>query len=184
MLYYSSSGWLKLESKLKATDSSSCVLVMFPDADSAGEHSTSRSTGGCWIELQSACGSRCWPLVWTTRKQTSTAFSTCEAETISLATAFQKEALPLQSFFEHVLKRTVHLRCEEDNSQAVLAASGYSPVLRHLVCTQSISIGVLGETFVPDADGSASIVHCETIAQKGDLLTKRLDTIRFELSVG
>ena len=48
-----------------ADDFKDAVLVMYPDADLAGEHLTSRSTSGCWIEVASVIDdSRTMGLPW------------------------------------------------------------------------------------------------------------------------
>ena len=117
-------------------------------------------------------------------KQTSTSSNTCEAETVSMSSALRKEALQLQEFFSSTFKRSVKLICEEDNTQAIIAAKkGYSPVMRHLARTHRISVGVLGESFGPESDGTAEIRHCPTVDQKGDLFTKRLDKLKFQRSL-
>ena len=83
-----------------------------------------------WIELQSADGKRCWPIAWRSKRQGSTASSTCEAETISMATALKSEALPLLELFSEALNRKVMLECREDNTQCISAVkSGYSAAL-------------------------------------------------------
>ena len=173
---------LELVSTLNASDLATAVLVVYPDADLAGEHVTSKSTSGCWIELASLCRTRTWPLCWTHKKQTFTASSTCEAETVSMSTALKKEAIPLQFFLEICLGRVVKIIVEEDNTQAIAAAlKGYSPALRQLPRTQRISVGVLGEMFGPSGDSdSYEIKHCPTAMQKGGMFTKRLDRSAFE----
>ena len=133
------------------------MLVMSPDADLAGDLETTKSTSGLWIELQSADGKRCWPIAWRSTRQGSTASSTCEAETISMATALKSEALPLLELFGEALNRKVMLECREDNTQCISAVkSGYSAALRHLPRTERISVGVISETFVTDNVGSCT----------------------------
>eukprot|EP00972_Heterocapsa_arctica_P001427 208673-Heterocapsa_arctica.AAC.1 len=68
-----------------------CKIVMSPDADLAGDMEMARSTSGLWLEVRSADGERCWPLPWRSKRQGSTASSTCEA----MATALKAEALPM-----------------------------------------------------------------------------------------
>ena len=132
---------------LDARDKESCVLAMSPDADLAGDLETTKSTSGLWIEMQSADGKRCWLIAWRSKRQGSTASSTCEAETISMATALKSEALPLLGLFGEALGRTVTLECREDNTQCISAAkSGYSAALRHLPRTERIAVGVVSET--------------------------------------
>ena len=161
-------------------DLQTAVLVMSPDADLAGDLETSKSTSGLWLELQSADGKRCWPLAWRSKRQGSTASSTCEAEMISLATALKAEVLPMMELLEHALGRKIRLRCLEDNTQCIQAAeSGYSAALRHLPRTERISVGVVHELFSEKSD-QHELVYQETSSHKGDMFTKRLDPCAFE----
>ena len=99
---------------------------MSPDADLAGDVESSKSTSGFWLELRSADDKRCWPPAWKSKRQGSTASSTCEAEMISLATALKSEVLPMLELLEQALGRPVRLRCLEDNTQCIKAAeTGY-----------------------------------------------------------
>ena len=43
-------------------------LVIWPDADLAGDKHSSKATGGYWVELQ--CREHCWPLAWSSKGQT------------------------------------------------------------------------------------------------------------------
>ena len=60
---------LELVGCLDAHGKGSCVLVMSPDADLAGDLETTKSTSGLWIEIQSADGKRCWPFAWPPKRQ-------------------------------------------------------------------------------------------------------------------
>ena len=157
------------------------MLVMSPDADIAGDLETTKSTSGFWIEMQPADGKRCWPIAWRSKRQGSTASSTCEAETISMATALESEALPLLGLFSEALGRTVTLECREDNTQCISAVkSGYSAALRHLPRTERIAVGVVSETFATDG---CRIVYQEFALHKGDVFTKRLAPALFETAI-
>ena len=86
-----------------ARDKESCLSVMSPDADFAGDLETTKSTSELWAEITSADGKRCWPIAWRSKHQGSTASSTCEAEFVSMATALRSEALPLLGLFNEAL---------------------------------------------------------------------------------
>ena len=77
-------------------------LHCWPDADLAGEKGDSKSTGGYFVELHA--NGHTWPLGWQSKRQTSTAISTAESETISLQRCMHKEALPIQEFLNFILK--------------------------------------------------------------------------------
>ena len=129
----------------------------------------------------SSDGLRSWPLGWKSKRQGSTASSTCESEVISATTALKTDALPMLDLLESALGRTVHLQCREDNTQCIQAAeTGYSKALGHLSRTERISLGVLHEVFVEQTAGSANIQYQETASHKGDMFTKRLDPGPFE----
>ena len=172
---------LELVGSLDVRDKESFKLIMSPDADLAGDLETTKSTSGLWIELQSADGKRCWPIAWRSKRQGSTASSTCEAETISMATALKSEALPLLELFSEAMNRRVMLECREDNTQCISAVrTGYSAALRHLPRTERIAVGVVSETFASD---DCHIVYQESALHKGDVFTKRLSPAMFEPAI-
>ena len=180
MQYTQHAADLELVGQLSSEDLQTAVLVMSPDADLAGDLETTKSTSGLWLELRSEDGTRCWPLSWRSKRQGSTASSTCEAEMISLATALKAEVLPMMELLEQSLGRPVQLRCLEDNTQCLQAAeTGYSAVLRHLPRTERISVGVVHETF-SEKSHQHELLYQETSSHKGDMFTKRLDPIAFE----
>ena len=139
---------LELVGEPSSEDLLTAILVMSPDADLAGDLESSKSTSGLWLELRSADDKRCWPRAWKSKRQGSTASSTCEAEMISLARALKAEVLPMLELLEQALCRPVRLRCLEENTQCLQAAeTGYSAALRHLPRTERISVDVIHETF-------------------------------------
>ena len=154
---------------------------MSPDVDLAGDLETTKSTSGLWIEMQSADGKRCWPIAWRSKRQGSTASSTFEAETISMATALKSEALPLLGLFSEALGRTVTLECREDNTQRISAVkTGYSAALRHLPRTERIAVSVVSETFATD---DCRTVYQEPSLHRGNVFTKRLVPALFEIAI-
>ena len=180
MQYTRQAADLELVSELSSGDLQTAVLAMSPDADLAGDLEPARSTSGLWLEFRSEDGKRCWPLSWRSKRQGSTASSTCEAEMISLATALKAEVLPMMELLEHALGRPIRLRCLEDNTQCLQAAeTGYSAALRHLPRTERISVGVVHETFSEKSD-QHELVYQGTSSHKGEMFTKRLDPNAFE----
>ena len=182
MQYVSSAPNLRLRGSLSQDDLATAVLVMSPDADLAGDLETAKSTTGLYLELQSADGSRSWPLAWRSKRQGSTATSTCEAEYIAMATSARAEAIPMQVLLERALGRRVSLVCLEDNTQCLGAVrTGYSAALRSLPRTERISLSVAHETFVL-TEGNEIRYH-PTDLHKGDVFTKRLEPTKFEEAV-
>ena len=179
---------LELVGSLGVQDKESFKLIMSPDADLAGDLETTKSTSGLWIELQSADGKRCWPIAWRSKRQGSTASSTCEAETISMASALKSEALPLLELFSEAMNRRVMLECREDNTQCISAVkNGQSANMRHLGRVHRVSIGAMHELFYPTSEVDpvtgeideqpslgCKIVYSESAKHKGDFFTKAL----------
>ena len=179
MQYVSTKPHLQLRGQLSTDDLNDVVLVISPDADLAGDLETAKSTTGMFLELQSKDGTRFWPLAWRSKRQGSTATSTCEAEYIAMSTTSRTEAIPMQIFLEQVLRRRVSLVCLEDNTQCLGAVkSGYSAALRSLPRTERISLSVAHETYVLTKGNE--IRHFPTDQHKGDVFTKRLDPAKFE----
>ena len=170
---------LMLTGSLSITDADDALVVMSPDADLAGDMETAKSTSGMWLEVRSSCGTRSWPLSWRSKKQGSTASSTCEAEYISMATACKTEGIPAQLLMEAALRRTVGLRCLEDNTQCIAAVNnGYSAVLRPLPRTERKALSVAHEVFIETAENA--LIYEETSLHRGDMFTKRLAAPAFE----
>ena len=160
---------LVLRGTLSTADLLTCELHCYPDADLAGDHSSTRSTSGLWLELVSADGERAWPIAWSSKKQTATASSTCEAEMLSLSSGLRKEALPSLTLLELLLGRSLRLVTFEDNTATISCVkSGYSPALRHMQRTARVSLGFLNEVFFgEDGDSDTTLIkpvlqHCPT----------------------
>jgi hypothetical protein len=172
-----------LRGTLRSTDMATCMIVMSPDADLAGDMETTKSTSGLWLEARSADGERCWPLAWRSKRQGSTASSTCEAEYISMATSLKSEALPMVDLFSQALGRDVGLLCLEDNTQCIAAVKkGYSAALRHLARTERIALGVAHEQFFAD-DSNFVLEYQASELHKGDVFTKKLTPAPFEHAI-
>ena len=165
-----------IHGSLSTTDSQVAEIWAWPDADLAGDKLfSSKSTSGRFIEIVGANG-RGMPLHWATNKQTGTALSTSDAETVSLRDCIKMEALAIQSFFSMVLGRPIVLRVMEDNTTCITAVDkGYSQAMRYLPRTQRTSLGFLHEVFheIDGADiGPAILQHASTKKHKGDFFTK------------
>ena len=133
MQYAQHAADLELVSDLSSAELQTATLVMSPDADLAGDLESSESTSGLRLELMSADDKRCWHLAWNSKRKGSTASSTCEAETISLATALKSEVLPMLELLEQALCRPVRLRCLENNTQSLQEADTGCRKLRHRI---------------------------------------------------
>ena len=142
-------------------------LHVFADADLASCVHTARSTSGMIVMLIS--GSSRWPLIWNSRRQTSVARSTTEAEVIAMASAIYGEAQPLRDFLGLLLQREITIRLREDNSATLsLLQRGYSVRLRHASRTRRINLASLAETIEQGMLPELTATHL----QAADGLTK------------
>ena len=93
-------------------------------------HTHQRATSGVVYVLQT--GSSYFPLLWSSKKQSSTARSTAEAELIAGASALSGEALNLHTMIESLTEVRVPVSFQQDNQAAITVfQSGYSAKLRH-----------------------------------------------------
>jgi len=145
-------------------------LHVFVDSDWGGCEKTARSTSGIWVELQSADGTKSFPIDFASARQTAVSHSSTEAEVVAMSKAMREKALPLEELWEALLARKVRATFHEDNSACILAvAKGYSQQLRHLAKHQRIGLGLCHEVAQ-----ERPVLQVESAKQKGDFLTKGL----------
>ena len=174
---------LGLHGKIGCRNREEVFLRIWPDADLAGDHYSTKSTSGRYIEL--CCGDDVtMPIAWSSRKQGSTSSSTPEAEIVSMSVAVREDGIPLQQLFSELLGRPVRMVVMEDNEASItIVRKGYSPTLRYLSRVQRTSIGFLHEIFVEESlkdFGEALLMFAPTATHKGDQFTKELGPIEFE----
>ncbi|CAE7488465.1 unnamed protein product [Symbiodinium sp. CCMP2592] len=143
-------------------------LVLYCDADLAGDRTDSKSTSGVFMCL---LGPRSFmPLNALSKKQTSVSKSTPEAEIVSLDHAVYKLGLAALSMWEYMLGRRFRLRVMEDNEAAIrVIITGHNPNMRHMSRTQRIDISALNERYHA---GDFLFVTCPSQFEAGDILTK------------
>ena len=147
---------------------SDIFLEMFVDADFCGDEDDCYSTSGGWIQLTGP--STQFPLAWISKKQSTVARSTTEAETVALNFVLFEEGLPLLELFKVLFGPDVKLKVREDNeATAKVVTTGYSKKLRYLKRTQKISLSSLAEELNKD-DVSLALVR--SLDQKADVFTK------------
>ena len=128
-----------------------CHVAAFVDADFCGEVEHTRSTSGMVVVLR---GPNTWfPLAWVSKKQSSTARSTTEAELISAARAYYDHIIPLLDVFDTILKGKVmkvpedfdgQMECrlmEDNQATKKIAEKGWSPKLAHVGRVHKVNIG-------------------------------------------
>ena len=163
-------------SKIVPAELDQLEIHAFPDADFAGSRNTAKSISGgvCGLATKNS-----WiPIDWECKRQTATATSTTEAETISLC-SLAKKVSPLQTLWSALLDRPVRARYFEDNMSTIaIIKTGFSIALWHLAKHRRVSLSFAHEITSDEHD--ASIEHIGTTEQKGDLLTKALPRAAFE----
>ena len=97
-------------------------LHVYTDADFGSCPFTTKSTSGIRICVET--GSSRFPVFWSSRKQSSVARSTPEAEAIAMSTAMFSEAINIQSFLQHFLGYCCKTTYHQDNETllTILAA--------------------------------------------------------------
>jgi len=93
------------------------TLLVYTDSDFASCPYTSKSTSGVVYVLRT--GSSHFPLLWSWKKQSSTARSTTEAELIACASALFGEAPNLHTMIESLTEVRVPVSFQQDNQAAV-----------------------------------------------------------------
>jgi hypothetical protein len=149
-------------------------LVLYCDADLAGDRNDSKSTSGIFMCLVGPTSFV--PLAAVSKKQTSVSKSTPEAEIVAIDHGLSKHALPALSLWENILGRKLTIKLMEDNSAACrIVITGRNPSMRHMSRTQRIDVAWLNERF---AEKTFAFVECPTECQAGDLMTKHFTDAR------
>ena len=155
-------------------------LELFVDADFSGERKDSKSTSGAWMRLAGTQTS--FPLMWSSKRQTSTSRSTTEAEVIAMATAVFSEALPVMQLWETILERKIEtIVCEDNQATIQVVQRGYSQKLRHISRTHKVNLGSLAEVF---QDSHTKLRYTESSKQCADIFTKALEPHAWDNAIG
>jgi hypothetical protein len=150
-------------------------LELFVDSDFAGETKDAKSTSGAWLRLTGTHTS--FPLMWSSKRQTSVSRSTTEAEVIAMASAVFGEAIPVLQLWETVLGRPVDLIIHEDNQATIqVVERGYSSKLRHITRTHKVNLASLRELL---QEKGIKIQYVESAKQAADIFTKALEPIKW-----
>ena len=144
------------------------TLLVYTDSDFASCPYTSKSTSGVVFVLRT--GSACFPLLWSSKKQSSTARSTTEAELIASPSALFGEALNLHTMVESLTEVHVPVSFQQDNQAAItVIQSGYSAKLRHSGRVHRVNVASIHEQL---DQGIFDLDYCETTAQLANGFTK------------
>lgn len=155
-------------------------LIGFSDADYAGDRDTRRSTSAFVFMLSGG------PITWTSKKQTSVALSTCEAEYMAMSKAsteamwlrkllhetdFSTPSSPPQTNLDIEVKPVLYA----DNQGAIALAT--SPVFHNKTKHIENQYHYIRERLT---EGSIEVNHISTDDMIADGLTKPLPRIKFQ----
>ena len=154
-------------------------LQLWVDADFSGETDDAKSTSGAFLALIGP--NTFFPLMWASKKQTSTSRSTTEAEVVSLAQALFAEAIPTLDLWDLILGRSVTCRFHEDNQATKrVVEKGYSPKLRHILRTHKVNLSSIKEILdLPEFE----LDYCSTDDMIADIFTKALVPAKWDHAI-
>ena len=145
-----------------------CQLEVYTDADFASCPLSWKSTSGIFVIAKT--GDCVFPLHLVSRKQSSTARSTTEAETISLATAMFSEVENLQGHLVEILGFEIPVHYMQDNSTVItILKAGYSAKLRHMPRVHRVNVASVSERLT---EPNVQITFCPTKEQRANGFTK------------
>ena len=149
-------------------------LLMYCDADFAGDIRTQRSTSGAILFLQGP--NTRFPQAAVSKIQTAVSHATTEAEMIAAAFGLRTEGIPFQILWDIILneskKKGIRLTIAEDNEAMMkICKSGNITKLRHLSRTHRVNIAFVLERL--NSDENIELVRVETNNMAADIYTKR-----------
>ena len=154
--------------KLRADPGQPPTLQVFTDSDFASWPHTAKSTSG--IVYQISTGESRFLVTWQSKKQSSTARSTTEAELISCASALFGESLCLHSLLEALSEQKVDIIFMQDNQATItVIRSGYSAKLRNANRVHRVNLASIHEQLEAEV---FAIEYCQSEMQVANSLTK------------
>ena len=154
--------------KLRADPGQPPTLQVFTDSDFASCPHTAKSTSG--IVYQISTGESRFLVTWQSKKQSSTARSTTEAELISCASALFGESLCLHSLLEALSEQKVDIIFMQDNQATItVIRSGYSAKLRNANRVHRVNLASIHEQLEAEV---FAIEYCQSEMQVANSLTK------------
>ena len=152
------------------------VVRAYSDSDFASCPWTAKSTSGIVIGVQT--GEAFFPLFWQSKKQSSVARSTSEAESIALAATLFGETLRIQEMLERLFEVSIPIHLEQDNEAVIrILQSGYSVKLRH--CNRVHRVNIASICDLLEKEEKLDLRYCHTKLQLANALTKILPPIQW-----
>ena len=107
---------------------------------------------------------------WQSKRQSSVARSTTEAELIAMANGLYGEVYNLQSFVQQLVGSQIEVKFFQDNSAVLqVLEAGYSARLRHCGRVHKVNIAAVSEAL---QDESVNAQHYTTLQQKANSLRR------------
>ena len=154
--------------KLTADPSQRPYLHVFTDSDFASCPYTAKSTSGIVYVIKA--GNQYYPVMWQSKKQSSTARSTTEAELIAFASALFGESLHLHTMLETLTESNVEIVFEQDNQATItILEAGYSAKLRGANRVHRVNIASIHEQLEKKV---FQLDYCMSEDQRANSLTK------------
>ncbi|CAE6921679.1 RE1 [Symbiodinium sp. CCMP2592] len=143
-------------------------VAVYTDADFGACPVSAKSTSGVFLTINT--GEYRFPILWYSKKQSSVARSTPEAEAISMASALFGETLNVQETVSLLLQQSIPAVFEQDNEALIkILKAGYSAKLRHMGRVHRINVASMAEVLAGD---DISCRYCHTKDQIANGLTK------------
>ena len=144
-------------------------LIGYSDSDYAGDHDTRRSTSGNVFLLGDGA------VTWCSKRQTSVALSTVEAEYMALSQATQ-EAVWLRRLLEELGKESKSLTTIMEDYQGAISTA-LNPDFHRMTKHIHIRYHYVRESI---ADNIIDVIYCPSSEMTADALTKPLTKEQFE----
>ena len=147
-----------------------------PVVDFASCPWTANSTSGIVIGVQT--GEALFPVFWQSKKHSSVARSTSEAESIALASTMYGEVLHIQEMLGHLFEVSSPVKFEQDNEAAIkIIQNKYSVKLRH--CNRVHRVNIASISDLCGKEESLELRYCHTKQQLANALTKILPPVQW-----
>ena len=142
-------------------------------------HVSTKRTSGLYIVPFASVSVHPFPMTWRTTLHTSTGTSSAEAPTVR---SVSRRVSDRRRCLSNSASRR-WLVCRVDDTQTMSAAKkGYSGRLRHLACTQRLSIGFLHEVG-EDHEMTVDVSCTPTTEQKSGIFTKPMHPARYAKAI-
>ena len=149
-------------------------LDLYSDADFAGSSLQHSTTGG---HLALTGPRSRFPLGALSKKQSSVATSTTEAELTAVFHMVRNVAIPALDLWEPLLDRYVVVNVFEDNQTVIhLVKTGRNPTLRHFERTHRVPVAWLHEVY--EKNTFFNLVYANTDDMIADLYTKMFADVK------